>query len=276
MPQLLCPRILGPLWGPREPPCWSLGQRRGPVGWARALGRLGRCTPHLAPARPPPAANLAVTDLTFLLCCVPFTALLYPLPAWVLGDFMCKFLNYIQQVRGLGASGLGEGVREPGGGVGVGGAWRWAGRGQGLGVGGWGWSRWSLDWVGGRKTGDNGGWAGSGVAGSRSPATSCPTRLGILGCICLSWSQSWGPQPTPNDSALPHHPGLLSDSPSSPAPSTCGPWRPSRDRSCLYSSGWTVGDPQGGRRQGKVQTRQGATRWAPVPPRSRCRPRAPP
>ncbi|XP_075391248.1 kiSS-1 receptor [Tenrec ecaudatus] len=43
-------------------------------------------------------ANLAVTDLTFLLCCVPFTALLYPLPAWVLGDFMCKFVNYIQQV----------------------------------------------------------------------------------------------------------------------------------------------------------------------------------
>uniref|UniRef100_A0A8D1NL26 KISS1 receptor n=1 Tax=Sus scrofa TaxID=9823 RepID=A0A8D1NL26_PIG len=43
-------------------------------------------------------ANLAATDLTFLLCCVPFTALLYPLPAWVLGDFMCKFLNYIQQV----------------------------------------------------------------------------------------------------------------------------------------------------------------------------------
>ncbi|EPY82906.1 hypothetical protein CB1_000609001 [Camelus ferus] len=42
-------------------------------------------------------ANLAATDLTFLLCCVPFTALLYPLPAWVLGDFMCKFRNYIQQ-----------------------------------------------------------------------------------------------------------------------------------------------------------------------------------
>ncbi|EPQ08056.1 KiSS-1 receptor [Myotis brandtii] len=43
-------------------------------------------------------ANLAATDMTFLLCCVPFTALLYPLPAWVLGDFMCKFVNYIQQV----------------------------------------------------------------------------------------------------------------------------------------------------------------------------------
>ncbi|XP_051697828.2 kiSS-1 receptor [Oryctolagus cuniculus] len=43
-------------------------------------------------------ANLAATDVTFLLCCVPFTALLYPLPAWVLGAFMCKFVNYIQQV----------------------------------------------------------------------------------------------------------------------------------------------------------------------------------
>uniref|UniRef100_UPI002952BE0C kiSS-1 receptor-like n=1 Tax=Panthera onca TaxID=9690 RepID=UPI002952BE0C len=42
--------------------------------------------------------NLAATDVTFLLCCVPFTALLYPLPAWVLGDFMCKFVNYMQQV----------------------------------------------------------------------------------------------------------------------------------------------------------------------------------
>ncbi|XP_040485718.1 kiSS-1 receptor isoform X2 [Ursus maritimus] len=44
-------------------------------------------------------ANLAATDVTFLLCCVPFTALLYPLPAWVLGDFMCKFVNYMQQSR---------------------------------------------------------------------------------------------------------------------------------------------------------------------------------
>lgn len=26
----------------------------------------------------PPAANLAATDVTFLLCCVPFTALLSP------------------------------------------------------------------------------------------------------------------------------------------------------------------------------------------------------
>ncbi|KFO28914.1 KiSS-1 receptor [Fukomys damarensis] len=43
-------------------------------------------------------ANLAATDVIFLVCCVPFTALLYPLPAWVLGDFMCKFVNYIQQV----------------------------------------------------------------------------------------------------------------------------------------------------------------------------------
>lgn len=60
----------------------------------------------------PPAANLAATDVTFLLCCVPFTALLYPLPAWVLGDFMCKFVNYMQQVRGLG-----KGPRSPGAGL---------------------------------------------------------------------------------------------------------------------------------------------------------------
>ncbi|KAM6168039.1 kiSS-1 receptor [Erethizon dorsatum] len=43
-------------------------------------------------------ANLAATDVIFLVCCVPFTALLYLLPTWVLGDFMCKFVNYIQQV----------------------------------------------------------------------------------------------------------------------------------------------------------------------------------
>ncbi|XP_038627715.1 G-protein coupled receptor 54-like [Tachyglossus aculeatus] len=43
-------------------------------------------------------ANLAVTDVVFLLCCVPFTATLYPLPGWVFGEFMCKFVNYVQQV----------------------------------------------------------------------------------------------------------------------------------------------------------------------------------
>ncbi|XP_007906481.1 G-protein coupled receptor 54 [Callorhinchus milii] len=43
-------------------------------------------------------ANLATTDIIFLICCVPFTAMLYPLPSWVFGEFMCKFVNYIQQV----------------------------------------------------------------------------------------------------------------------------------------------------------------------------------
>uniref|UniRef100_A0A8C5RAA3 G-protein coupled receptors family 1 profile domain-containing protein n=1 Tax=Laticauda laticaudata TaxID=8630 RepID=A0A8C5RAA3_LATLA len=43
-------------------------------------------------------ANLATTDIIFLVCCVPFTATLYPLPSWVFGDFMCKFVNYLQQV----------------------------------------------------------------------------------------------------------------------------------------------------------------------------------
>lgn len=71
--------------------------------------------PHVQRPLIPPAANLAATDVTFLLCCVPFTALLYLLPAWVLGDFMCKFVNYIQQVgHGLGSQGLslGEGGLE--------------------------------------------------------------------------------------------------------------------------------------------------------------------
>ncbi|KAM4706979.1 G-protein coupled receptor 54-like [Discoglossus pictus] len=43
-------------------------------------------------------ANLAMTDITFLVCCVPFTATLYPLPSWVFGDFMCRCVNYLQQV----------------------------------------------------------------------------------------------------------------------------------------------------------------------------------
>ncbi|XP_026778360.3 G-protein coupled receptor 54 [Pangasianodon hypophthalmus] len=43
-------------------------------------------------------ANLAMTDITFLVCCVPFTAVLYPLPSWIFGNFMCKFVSYIQQV----------------------------------------------------------------------------------------------------------------------------------------------------------------------------------
>lgn len=73
--------------------------------------------PHLpTSACPLLVANLAATDVTFLLCCVPFTALLYPLPAWVLGDFMCKFVNYIQQVRGLGW-GASQGARSRGAGM---------------------------------------------------------------------------------------------------------------------------------------------------------------
>lgn len=43
-------------------------------------------------------ANLAMTDITFLVFCVPFTAMLYPLPSWIFGNFMCKFVSYIQQV----------------------------------------------------------------------------------------------------------------------------------------------------------------------------------
>ena len=45
------------------------------------------------------AANLAATDIIFLVCCVPFTATLYPLPGWIFGNFMCKFVAFLQQVN---------------------------------------------------------------------------------------------------------------------------------------------------------------------------------
>lgn len=76
--------------------------------------------PSLAHSFLTPAANLAATDMMFLLCCVPFTALLYLLPAWVLGDFMCKFVNYIQQVRGRDQGGAGPGLGRGGAEVGGG------------------------------------------------------------------------------------------------------------------------------------------------------------
>uniref|UniRef100_H2ZVU1 G-protein coupled receptors family 1 profile domain-containing protein n=1 Tax=Latimeria chalumnae TaxID=7897 RepID=H2ZVU1_LATCH len=43
-------------------------------------------------------SNLATTDIIFLVCCVPFTAALYPLPSWIFGDFMCRFVSYLQQL----------------------------------------------------------------------------------------------------------------------------------------------------------------------------------
>ncbi|CAH1256940.1 GALR2 [Branchiostoma lanceolatum] len=42
--------------------------------------------------------NLAVTDLAFLLCCVPFTAVNYLTTSYVFGETMCKFVSYMMQV----------------------------------------------------------------------------------------------------------------------------------------------------------------------------------
>ncbi|XP_035698363.1 G-protein coupled receptor 54-like [Branchiostoma floridae] len=42
--------------------------------------------------------SLAVTDLTFIAFSVPFTASTYFLPSWVFGEFMCKFVMYMNQV----------------------------------------------------------------------------------------------------------------------------------------------------------------------------------
>ncbi|XP_066299070.1 G-protein coupled receptor 54-like [Branchiostoma lanceolatum] len=42
--------------------------------------------------------NLAVTDLAFLLCCVPVTAVNYLTTSYVFGEAMCKFVSYMMQV----------------------------------------------------------------------------------------------------------------------------------------------------------------------------------
>ncbi|XP_022096858.1 G-protein coupled receptor 54-like [Acanthaster planci] len=44
--------------------------------------------------------NLAVTDISFLLCCAPFTATLFVSRDWLFGAFMCKFVFYMMQVTG--------------------------------------------------------------------------------------------------------------------------------------------------------------------------------
>ncbi|XP_078704036.1 G-protein coupled receptor 54-like [Branchiostoma floridae x Branchiostoma belcheri] len=42
--------------------------------------------------------NLAVTDLAFLICCVPFSAAKIATPSWEFGEFLCKFVFYFMQV----------------------------------------------------------------------------------------------------------------------------------------------------------------------------------
>ncbi|CAH1238039.1 KISS1R [Branchiostoma lanceolatum] len=42
--------------------------------------------------------NLAVTDLAFLICCVPFSAAKIATPSWEFGEFLCKFIFYFMQV----------------------------------------------------------------------------------------------------------------------------------------------------------------------------------
>ncbi|XP_078482160.1 galanin receptor type 1 [Ciona intestinalis] len=42
--------------------------------------------------------NLAVSDLFFLVFCVPFQATIYSLPSWPFGSFMCSFCEFCQNV----------------------------------------------------------------------------------------------------------------------------------------------------------------------------------
>ena len=39
--------------------------------------------------------NLAVSDLTFLVCCVPFTGYAYALPYWPFGEFLCEYAVHV-------------------------------------------------------------------------------------------------------------------------------------------------------------------------------------
>ncbi|XP_066302421.1 G-protein coupled receptor 54-like [Branchiostoma lanceolatum] len=43
-------------------------------------------------------ANLATTDLAFLVLCLPITAVIYAVPSWPFGLVMCKLNNYLIQV----------------------------------------------------------------------------------------------------------------------------------------------------------------------------------
>ncbi|CAH1237848.1 KISS1R [Branchiostoma lanceolatum] len=42
--------------------------------------------------------NLAVADVSFLICCVPFSAAGFATTSWHYGPFMCKFVFYFMQV----------------------------------------------------------------------------------------------------------------------------------------------------------------------------------
>ena len=43
--------------------------------------------------------NLAFTDVSFLVCCAPFTAIIYAIPSWIFGRFLCKFVFFMMTVR---------------------------------------------------------------------------------------------------------------------------------------------------------------------------------
>lgn len=40
--------------------------------------------------------NLAVADMLFLVFCIPFHAVIYSIPSWPFGEFMCKFVHLMQ------------------------------------------------------------------------------------------------------------------------------------------------------------------------------------
>lgn len=47
--------------------------------------------------------NLAIADMLFLIFCVPFHAIIYTTPQWPFGEFMCRFVHFMQFVSMFGS-----------------------------------------------------------------------------------------------------------------------------------------------------------------------------
>uniref|UniRef100_A0A8D0BBC3 G-protein coupled receptors family 1 profile domain-containing protein n=1 Tax=Salvator merianae TaxID=96440 RepID=A0A8D0BBC3_SALMN len=74
----------------------------GVVGNSLVITVLARCKP----GKPRSTTNifilnLSIADLAYLLFCVPFQSIVYALPSWVLGTFICKFTHYFFTVSML-------------------------------------------------------------------------------------------------------------------------------------------------------------------------------
>ncbi|XP_007536326.1 galanin receptor type 1 [Erinaceus europaeus] len=102
-------------WDLEPQPAWSLGPENlvalAAFGLIFTLGVLGNALVIVVLSRRRPGRprgptelfvlNLSVADLAYLLCCVPFQAVVYARPTWELGAFACKASHYVFTVSML-------------------------------------------------------------------------------------------------------------------------------------------------------------------------------